>query len=285
MENKYMEIKKILIFILLLNLGVCAGKIFYGIISKSISMTADGFHSLADGTSNIIGLVGIFIASKPKDKEHPYGHKKFETFTTLAISVLLFTVFINLLKSLIERINNPTVPNINATSFAVMLITLAVNIWIVYYETKKGKELMSDFLISDALHTKSDVYMSISVIGSLIGVKLGMAFIDIIVAVFISFLIAKAALEILKESASILCDATAIDETHISDIVMKNYKVKSCHRIRSRGRKDDICIDLHVHVDRSMTVDESHHLSHEIEEDIKSKIMGVSEVEIHIEPA
>lgn len=285
MENKYIEIRNILLFILILNLGVSAAKIFYGIISKSISMTADGFHSLADGTSNIIGLVGIFFASKPIDKEHPYGHKKFETFTTLAISVLLFMVFINLIKSLIDRIHNPIIPNIDTASFIVMFITLAVNIWVVYYETKKGKELMSDFLVSDAMHTKSDILMSLSVIASLIGAKLGIQYIDIFVAVIISFLIAKAAFEILKESASILCDATAIDETQIANIVMENCKVESCHKIRSRGRKDDICIDLHVTVDKSMTVDESHNLSHEIEKDIKNKIFGVSEVEIHIEPA
>ncbi len=285
MENKYIEIRRVLIFIFILNLGVSTAKIFYGLISKSISMTADGFHSLADGASNIIGLIGIFIASKPIDNEHPYGHKKFETFTTLAISALLFTVFMNLIKSLIDRINNPTVPNINLTSFIVMFITLIVNIWVVYYETKKGKELMSDFLICDALHTKSDIYMSMSVIASLIGVKLGIPLMDIIVALTISLLIAKAALGILKESASILCDAIAIDKMQIAHIVMENCKVKSCHKIRSRGRKDEIHIDLHVHVDQSMTVDESHSLSHQIEATVKSKIQGVSEVIIHIEPA
>ena len=123
--------------------------------------------------SNIIGLIGTAIAAKPADESHPYGHRKFETFTTIGIALLLFIISINIIKSGIAKIVNPVTPQVDIYSFIVMIITIAINIFVIIFETKAGKRLNSDILVSDAIHTKSDVYISLSVILSLIAVKLG----------------------------------------------------------------------------------------------------------------
>src|SRR5690606_22934806 len=125
---------------------------------KSASMTADGFHSLSDGSSNIVGLIGIHFASKPEDESHPYGHNKFETLAALFISFMLFLASGKIILGAFERINNPIIPEVTIESLLVLIFTLIVNIVVSLVEYRKGKELNSQILISDSMHTRSDIY-------------------------------------------------------------------------------------------------------------------------------
>jgi cation diffusion facilitator family transporter len=250
-------------------------------------MTADGFHSLSDGASNIIGLAGIHFACQPTDSDHPYGHKKYETFFALGIAAMLFLVAFNLAKQGITHLIQPhsTPPVVTWSSFIVMLITVAINFWVMNYEHKVGVALKSDILISDAAHTKADIFTSFSVICALIVIKLGYPILDPIVTIIISGFIAHAGYEIIKESSSVLCDTAAIlDVKKISDVVLAVKGVKNCHKIRSRGRPDDIHIDLHVQVNPDMHVDNAHKVSFAIEEALKKALPEVTDVIVHIEP-
>src|SRR5690554_2303257 len=174
MENNYKKVQGILFVILLANLIVAALKIFIGSIIKSASMTADGFHSLSDGSSNIVGLIGIHFASKPEDESHPYGHNKFETLAGLFISFMLFLAGGKVVLGAIERFKEPIIPEITIESILVLIFTLIVNIVVSVTEYKKGKELNSQILIPDSMHTRSDIYVSLVVLATLIGIKLGL---------------------------------------------------------------------------------------------------------------
>ena len=284
-QKHYQKIRKILFIILVLNWLVALAKIVYGLSSRCSSMTADGFHSLSDGTSNVIGLLGIHFACQPVDKDHPYGHKKYETLFSLAISAMLFIVSFNLIKQGLARLSQPILPQVDISSFVVMIITLAVNIWVMRYENKKGRDLKSDILVSDSMHTRADIFTSFSVIASLIVIKLGLPIIDPIITILISLFIGFAAFEIAKQSSDILCDtAVFLDDQKIRDIVLKTKGVRACHKIRSRGRIDDIYIDLHVQVNPNMHIDNAHQISDHIEEAIKSAIPGITDVVVHMEP-
>lgn len=285
-QRHYKEIRRILILILLLNWAVAFAKIFYGLLTRCASMTADGFHSLSDGASNIIGIIGIHFACQPKDQDHPYGHKKYETLFSLVIAALLFIVAFNLAKEGISRLYNPTKPpRIDLISFIVMICTMMVNLWVMHYERKKGELLRSDILISDSMHTKADIFTSISVIIALVVVKLGYPLLDPITAIIISLFIAHAGYNIVKQSSAVLCDtAVILDDKKITDIVLGVKGVKACHKIRSRGRPDDINIDLHVQVDSNMHIENAHKVSYAIEEAIKSGIPEVTDVVVHMEP-
>jgi len=283
-HEHYKQIKYVLILVLILNWIVALAKIIYGLTSRCVSMTADGFHSLADGASNIIGLIGIHFACQPTDKDHPYGHKKYETFFSLGIAMLLFIVSFNLFKEGIGRINKPVNPQVNLDSFIVMLITLGINFWVMNYEHKKGKLLGSDILISDAMHTKADIFTSISVIVTLIVIKLGYPILDPIATILISIFIAHAGYQIVKESSVVLCDTAILDGKRITDIVLSIKGVKNCHKIRTRGRFDDIYVDLHVQVSADMHMDEAHKISYAIEGEIKKNIPEVTDVVVHMEP-
>lgn len=284
-QRHYQKIRKILLIVLALNWAVALAKIIYGLSSRCFSMTADGFHSLSDGTSNIIGLLGIYFACQPVDKDHPYGHKKYETLFSLGIAAMLFIVSFNLLKEGWKRLYHPVLTQADIGSFAVMLITSAVNIWVMRYEYKKGRALKSDILVSDSLHTRADIFTSFSVIVSLIVTKLGFPLIDPIVTMLISLFIGFAAFQIIKQSSNVLCDTAAfIDDQKIMDIVLKIKGVRACHKIRSRGRIDDIYVDLHVQVNPDMHIDNAHQISYLIENTIKSKIPGITDVVVHMEP-
>lgn len=287
MENKeYLpNVRRILIIVLALNWLVAFAKIIYGLTTKCASMTADGFHSLSDGASNIIGLIGIYLACQPKDEDHPYGHKKYETLFSMAIAILLFIVCFNILKQGVTRIINPITPRVTIESFIVMIITLVINLFVMSYEYKNGKALKSDILISDSMHTKADIFTSLSVIVSLVVIKLGFSLIDPIVTLIICFFIIKAAFTILRSSSRVLCDtAVIIDVKRIADIVLSVKGVRACHKIRTRGRPDDIHIDLHVQVNPDMHVDTAHKISYTIEDTLKKNIPEVVDVIVHIEP-
>ena len=282
--DRFQKIRRILVYILILNWGVAAAKLIYGWMTRSASMTADGFHSFSDGSSNIIGLVGIWIASRPIDENHPYGHKKYETLTSVGISVFLFLVCINVVREGVVRFFHPLVPEVTAKSFLVMGITLAINVAVMIYETRMGRALKSDILISDALHTRTDILTSSAVIVTLIGIKLGYPILDPMASLVIAVFIAYAGVEILKESSRVLSDGVAIRIDEIERVVLSIKGVKKCHQIRSRGRPDDIHIDLHVLVDPDMHVHKAHHLSYAIENKIKRDIRGVTDVIVHMEP-
>jgi len=283
-RERYLKIRWVLIYVLLLNWGVAAAKLLYGWLTRSASMTADGFHSFSDGSSNIIGLLGIWISSRPIDETHPYGHKKYETLTSIGISILLFLVCFNVVREGILRFLHPVVPEVYVSSFLVMGITLAINIGVMIYENRMGIALKSDILISDALHTRADILTSSSVIVSLIGIKFGYLILDPIVSLVISGFIAYAAVDILKESSRVLSDGVAIPIEEIQRVVLSIRGVKECHQIRSRGRGDDIHIDLHVLVDPEVDVHRAHHLSYAIENKIKRDFHGVTDVVVHMEP-
>jgi cation diffusion facilitator family transporter len=283
-EERFKKIRQVLICVLILNWGVAAAKLFYGWVTRSASMKADGFHSFSDGASNLLGLIGIWIASRPVDRTHPYGHKKFETLASVMISGLLFLICFNVVREGVLRFLHPIVPEVNVRSFLVMGVTLAINMGVMIYETRKGKALGSDILISDALHTRSDILTSSSVIITLIGIKLGYPILDPMASLIIALFIGYAALDILKESSRVLSDGVAIRTEEIESVVRAIRGVKECHKVRSRGRPDDIHIDLHVLVDPGMDVHKAHHLSYAIENKIKRDFRGVTDVVVHMEP-
>ncbi|MCM8797288.1 MAG: cation diffusion facilitator family transporter [Candidatus Omnitrophica bacterium] len=285
MSERYSNIRRILFVVLALNWAVALGKIIYGFLSRCESMTADGFHSFSDGTSNIIGLIGIHFASQPKDTEHPYGHKKYETFFSLVIAFSLFVLAFNLIKNSIGRFFNPVIPKIDMNNFVVMFLTLFINFWVMYYEKKRGMLLKSDILVSDAMHTKADILTSLCVIIAFFFIRAGYPVMDQIVTIFISLFILHAGYDIAKKSSDVLCDTAALlDIKQIEDIVLKVKGVKACHKIRTRGRSDDIHIDLHVQVNPVMHMEDAHKISYAIEAEIKKQLPQITDVVVHMEP-
>ncbi len=285
-DKNYKKIQYILFVILILNIIVAVSKIVMGNISKSSAMSADGFASLADGLSNVIAIVGVYLASKPEDEDHQYGHGKIEIITGLIIGLFLLYAGFNVVMEAIGKIKNPVDINISPLSLLVMLFTLVINIIVAYYEYKKGNELNSPILIADSLHTKSDIFVTVGVIIALILIRLGMSYIlDPVASFVVSLMIFYAAYNVFKENINILIDVKIVDDKEVKNLVMTEYPcVKEMHKIRSRGTKNNVFMDMHIQVDPKMTVEESHRLMHNIERTIQKNIEENAHVIIHIEP-
>lgn len=279
------EVRKVLLITFFLNLAVSAAKLIYGIMTKSLSLEADGFHSLFDSASNVVALVGIFLAAKPPDKEHPYGHRKIETLASLGISFLLFATCYEIITNVIDRIQNPITPQIHTLSFVIMIITMAINYGVATYESKKGKKLKSDILLADAVHTRTDIFVSLSVIISFVAVLLKVPMVDIIIASIIVLFIIYAAWKIMHRSINVLLDAQPMDPDDIEKMVINIPGVKLCHKIRSRGTANGVFIDLHIHVDPLLSTEDSHTLTHKVIETLKNAHPEILDVLIHTEPA
>jgi cation diffusion facilitator family transporter len=284
-KERFVKIARVLWMLLFANVLVAVLKIFVGSITNSVSMTADGFHSLSDGSSNVIGLIGIKIASKPVDESHPYGHRKFETLSGLFISGMLFYIAIKTIYGAIIRFAYPKALNISIGSVAVLLITIGINLAVSIYEYKKGLMLNSEVLISDAIHTRSDIFISIGVLISLLSIKLGLPpMVDSIGSMVVAIFIIHASYEIFISTSSILVDKSVIDEHTLKQIVMSYSQVKEAHKIRSRGKKDDVFIDMHILTDPEMSIEESHTLMHIIEERFKEDLNSNIQLIVHFEP-
>jgi cation diffusion facilitator family transporter len=278
------EVKKTLIIVLVLNWLVALAKLIVGYAIHSASMVADGYHSFADGASNIIGLFGMKIAAQPKDADHPYGHKKYETFTSVLIALLLFILCFHIVHNSFEKFRTKEVAQVNTFSFVVLFVTLLINITVMLYESRKGKRIGSDVLVSDAYHTRADILTSCLVIFAFIGIKLRFNILDSIAALGIVVFIGKAAVNIIRESSSTLCDSAVIDPHEIEKTALGVEGVLKCHRVRTRGRKDDIYIDLHVLMDDETPLVRAHDVSSQIEAKMKESFRGVTDVVVHTEP-
>ena len=283
--DKYKKVKNILLFILVANLAVTVMKIVVGSFTNSSSVLADGFHSLSDSASNIVGIVGISIAARPKDKTHPYGHTKFEMLSSLFIGMMMVFIALKIVAEAILQIKNPESLNMTTISFVILIITLIINIIVTKYEYSVGKKVNSYILVSDSLHTKSDVYVSLGVLITLICIKLGFpVIIDKLVSFVVGIFILHGAYEIFKSTISILVDSAVIDENIIREIVVEFSEIKYIKNIRSRGCENDIYIDMDIMVEPDMTVEKSHELTHNIENTMREKLNKNIQVATHIEP-
>ena len=281
---RHQEVSRVLIRVLILNLVVAAAKLVLGYATGAVSIVSDGFHSLTDSTSNIIGLVGLRAARKPPDADHPYGHRKFETLAAAGIFIFLLFAVLEIGRAALKRLAAPAPPEISWFSFAVMIATLMVNIWVVRYEAGRGRALRSELLLADAVHTRSDVFATIGVLISLVAVALGYPLLDPIGGVAIAILIARTSYEIARDTSGILSDRVVISEDDIRGVVMDVPEVIGCHHIRTRGSMDHVFLDLHVWFPEDMPLRDAHAFSHEVKDRLMQRFPQIADAIIHIEP-
>jgi cation diffusion facilitator family transporter len=284
MQDRYTAVFRVLIRVLVLNLAVAAAKLALGYATGAVSVISDGFHSLTDSASNVMGLVALRASRKPPDADHPYGHRKYETLAAAGIFVLLVFVVIEVLRAAIAGLRGDEVPQVTPLSFAVMVATLAINLVVVRYESRRGRALSSELLLADATHTRSDVVTSVGVIVSLAAVWAGYPMLDPIAALVIAGFVAHTGYEIGRNTSQVLSDRIVIAEEEIRRVVLGVPEVVGCHRIRTRGSADHAFLDLHVWFHGDTTLYEAHRLSHVVKDRLLERFPQIADAVIHIEP-
>ena len=285
MADRYREVARVLWGILFLNLAVAAVKIVLGYSTGAVSIVSDGFHSLTDSASNVVALVGISIARRPPDRNHPYGHRKYETMASLGILVFLVLVLVEVVTAAVNRLlHGGAPPRVLPEGVGVMVATLFVNLGVVIYESRTGRRLHSEVLLADAKHTRSDVFTSITVLGALLGVNAGFPILDPLAALLVAAFIGRACWEIAQHANHILSDEIVIDEEDVREVVQSVPSVLGCEKIRSRGSTDHVFLDLHVWVDGATSLHEAHATSHVVKDRLMARFPQIVDAVIHIEP-
>lgn len=284
-QKRTTAVKRVLLGVLLLNLVVALAKFIYGTISHSAAMQADGIHSIFDSAGNVVGLIGISLAMRPADKEHPYGHFKLETFASLMIGLMLiFAAYQVGSSAVVSLIEGSYHTEVTPLSFIVMAGTLVVNLFVTTYERRMGKKLKSDILKADAAHTLSDCLVSIGVIIGLVLVAFGIEMADDIMALIVMVAILFTAFDIFKSSFATFTDEARIPVQDIRELVEAVPGVQEAHQIRTRGLQGEIYLDMHILVDPNMTVHASHEVVSQIEENISKAYPEVQDMLIYVEP-
>ncbi len=278
-------VRRVLLLTLVLNLFVMGLKAIVGLSTGSLSLFADALHSLTDSANNILGLVASQFSSPLPDREHPYGHQKFEAIGALGIAAFLGIACFEIVQSAIERLFGTNKPvQISSTELWILLIVLGVNIFVAFYERKEGRRVGSPILLADAQHTMSDVWVTISVLAGLLGIWLfRWQWLDVALAFPVAILVLQSGWTVLKQNLPWLVDEVAIAPEAIHAIAMSVPGVVNCHDIASRGvvgRQSFIEMHLIVNV---TDVNTAHGITEAIEAKLVEKYSPVR-VMIHIEP-
>ncbi|MEA5503168.1 cation diffusion facilitator family transporter [Halotia wernerae UHCC 0503] len=278
------EVRKVLIITLILNLFVMGLKAAVGYWTGSLSLLADALHSVTDSANNILGLIASKFSSPQPDREHPYGHHKFEAVGALGIAAFLGIACFEILQGAIERIlKGGAIVRISPPELWLLLVVLGINIFVAFYERSVGKRVGSSILIADATHTMSDVWVTISVIGGLIGVWLGYQWMDVVLAFPVALLVFWSGWSVLKENLPWLVDQMAIAPEAIHAIAVSVPGVINCHDIASRGVLGrQVFIEMHLIVD-APDVETAHHITEAVESRLEERFSPVRIV-IHVEP-
>jgi len=278
-------VRRVLGLTLLLNVLVSAAKIVVGKLSGSLSMVADGYHSMTDGLNNIVGLVVASFAYKPPDAGHPYGHRKFENAATLLIGLALLGVAYHVVEQALSQVASSRRPEVGVLNWVVMGVTLLANVFVAWYERREGRRLNSAFLIADSAHTRSDIYVTMGVVASFAGARAGLAWMDGLVAAGIAAFIAFLAVQILIGSFNTLTDRAVLPTESLQEVVLRVPGVRDCRYIRTRGGEGAVYVDLTVHVDGDMRLRAAHDVADRIEAALMAAHPEIVDVVVHLEPA
>ncbi len=278
------RVQSVLAWLLIANVVVVVVKAVAGWLAGSLSVVSDAVHSLTDSLNNIVGIALIRYAARPADDDHPYGHGKIEQIGAFGITGLMLLTAYEVGREAVvgwwhgERAE----VHISALTFGAMLGTLAVNIAVVRYERYKGRQLRSMFLVADAQHTLSDIYVTLGVLTGLVLVKLGFAWMDRAVALAVVAAIVYGAFNVVREAVTELMDTASVDGRELTALARRFPNVVDVREVRSRGRGNYGFVELTIVVDHN-DLTRAHRCSEDLEDEIRNRY-NLQHITIHIEP-
>jgi cation diffusion facilitator family transporter len=256
-----------------------------GAVAGSLAVMGDAVHSSVDAAYNVLGLIVIRVAARAPDEDHPYGHGKFETLGALGLCVFLSVTCFELLRSAIASlIAGGHAVQITDLGLVLLLATLATNVFVAWYENRRGQQLSSELLIADAAHTRTDVFITIGVLIGVLLSRQGYLWVDPVVAIVVALLVVRVGYQILQRTVPVLVDERAIPEPAIRQSAQTVEGVVSAYGIRSRGGNAGVrYAEVTIAVDPNANVADAHAIADAVEEKLK-KDLELEEVTVHVEP-
>ena len=280
-------VRRTLIVVLVLNAIVTVMKIVVGVRTHTLTVVGAALESGLDMMNNVIALTLVGIAHRAPDEEHPYGHEKFETLGTLAVVGFLSISCFELVQRGAEALFADQPVAVRPASLAdigFVMATLVINAFVVWYESRRGRELRSALLTADAAHTQSDILVTLLAIVSLWLSARGVTRVDGALAIIVGLIIAYTGYQILRMSIPVLVDERALEAAQIRAVVEAVPGVLSVRNIRSRATATNSFAEVTIAVSGLSSVTEAHELADAVE-DAVAKRLGGGNVTVHIEPA
>src|SRR5690242_13437241 len=278
------SVRRVFVALLFANIAVVGAKLVVGIASGSLAILGSAVDSCVDALNNVLALIVVRVAAKEPDEDHPYGHGKFETLGALAIVGFLSITCFELIRGAVNHLVSGTHRiDISDLQLAVLVLTLGLNVFVTWYEQRRGTELGSELLIADAAHTRADVVITGGVLVGVLLTRQGWWWIDSAIAIVVAFAIVFVAYRILARTVPVLVDQRALPTSDIQETAQAVPGVKSAYSIRSRGPSDLRYAEVTIAVDRHADVESAHAIADEVEERLKRQLQ-LHEVTVHVEP-
>ncbi|CDN32658.1 Cobalt-zinc-cadmium resistance protein [Mucinivorans hirudinis] len=293
MQQREREIYKVTIVGSVVNVVLSVGKLAAGIVGRSGAMVADAVHSMSDFVTDVIVLIFVKLSSKPKDKNHDYGHGKYETLAGVIISLILIGVGVGILVDNFWVIRNvwygEQIPEPGMIALWAAVVSIGAKEALYWYTVFVGRRVNSPVVIANAWHHRTDAFSSLATLAGIGGaIFLGEHYriLDPVAAVIVSFMIMKVGWNLLKPGIDELLERSlSLEmEDEIVGVILAQGDISDPHNLKTRRIGANIAIEIHLRIDGNMTVTISHELSHKIIRALKEKYGKDTQVIIHFEP-
>ncbi|QQO07600.1 cation diffusion facilitator family transporter [Breznakiella homolactica] len=271
------------------NVLLSAFKLAAGIIGQSAAMLSDAVHSLSDVLSTFIVMIGVKAAGKDADKEHPYGHERFESVAAIILAVFLCVTGIGIgyggVQSIIAgRYETLAVPGLLALVAAI--VSIAVKEAMYWYTRAAAKKINSGALMADAWHHRSDALSSVGSFVGILGARMGFPVLDAVACIVICVFIVKAAGTIFMDAINKMTDKACDEETaeEIRGVILAQDNVRGIDLLRTRLFGDKIYVDVEIRVDGSIPLADGHGIAHAVHDAIESRFGNVKHCMVHVNP-
>lgn len=265
-------------------------KLIAGIAAHSNAMISDAVHSASDVFSTIVVIIGIRLASKKADKEHPYGHERMECVAAIILAMVLFVTGLGIGMEALKNILSGSYHDLQVPgtlALAAAIVSIMVKEAMFWYTKIYAVRIDSSALLADAWHHRSDAFSSVGALIGIAGARLGFPVMDSIASLVIFIFIIKAAYDIFKDAIDKMVDHSCDEETErqIYECVMKNREVMGIDSLHTRIFGNKIYVDIEIAVDGSYTLKRSHEIAEEVHEDIERNFRKIKHIMVHVNPA
>lgn len=287
--NNKKIIYKVSINTVIVNFILTIIKLLAGIFGHSVAMISDAIHSGSDVLSTFVVMIGAKLSNKKADEKHPYGHEKIECIASIILALMLFFTAVTIGVygvSIIKSILNGEIVIPSAIAAISAVLSIVVKEWMYRYTRKAAKKINSTSLYADAWHHRSDALSSIGSLAGVIGAMCGFPLLDPIASLVICFIIVKVAYDILKTSLAQIIDTAAPEqvENQIRDIIFSYNDVKNIDMLKTRLFGNRIYVDIEIEMDKNMSFNEVHDITHKLHDDIESSNTLIKHCMIHANP-
>jgi cation diffusion facilitator family transporter len=280
-DDRDNKVQRILLIEGAVNLLVFMAKLAVGLTTGSLAIIGDAIHSMTDVINNMVAWIVIRVSHAPADREHPYGHRKFETLAVFFLASLLVVLAFELAMRAINT--EQTVIDDSSWGLGIMLGVLCVNVALTIWQRKWADRLQSDILQADASHTFADVLTTVVVI---VGWQLsaaGYLWLDRLCALAVAGLILYLAYNLFRSAAPVLVDEFALAPEILTESVEQVAGIRQVSRVRSRWIGSDKAVDLVIAVDPLLSFEDSHQIASDVELHLEREF-GITDISIHVEP-